>query len=222
MMRRLLSWSCGCLVALALCLPGRVQARELAFDLGAGALYPQNEAGDVINRAQPIGYFLARAAVEVRPQWLAELQWLKGANTASLFAGTATHRLTTNWLSAGARWHWPVAPWLRPFVRAGLGATHEDVELFGNNTGFRDSAWTPHLHGSVGLDLLIPPLVFAVPRSKGGFTFGLSWEIGYAHAFGRDVLAVDDAPSALARTPLDLGTLTLTGWTQRLALTMRL
>ncbi len=220
MTRRVLSATGWCL--LALCLPGRVQARELAFDIGSAALYPNDDAGDVINRGQPMGYFLVRTAVEVRPQLLAELQWLTGGNTTSLFAGTATHSLTTNWLSAGARWHWPVAAWLRPFVRAGVGATHEDVELRGNDTIFRDSAWTPHVHGSLGLDLLIPPAVFALKRTQGGFTFGLSWELGYAHALGRDIVARDESPVGPTRLPLDLGTLTLTGWTQRLALTMRL
>jgi hypothetical protein len=211
------------LLLLLACMPSRVQAREFDLDIGGAGLHVNNASGDVANQQRSLGFFLLRAGVEVQPRWQLEAQWQTGANTASVFAGTAAHRLSSDWLSVGARRVWPLTPWLRPFVRAGIGATHEAVELEGNGVSFQDSLWTPHVQGSVGLDLLLPTQVFS-PRGPGSFTMGLSWELGYAHAFGRDVQARDDRAlePPLTRAPLDLGTLTLTGWVQRLAVTVHL
>jgi len=196
--------------------------REISLDTGGSILVPSSISGTELGPDRAMGSFFLRAGVAILSQVSLEAQWSKGGQKTMLFAGSATHQLDTHWLSLGARWSAPVATWWRPFVRAGSGAVREAIAVSGGQARFRDSAWTPQIYGAVGFDLLLPPKVFS-RRPGAKFTFGVTYEFGYAHAFARDVVLTGSRSlePSMAQQSLDMGTLTLAGWMHQIAYTVR-
>lgn len=199
-------------------------AREFGLDIGSSFLYAGGTTADVLGSERQMNHFLLRTSVELKPNLQAELQWQTGSQSASLFAGAATQDVTTHWLSAGVRWLRPVADWLRPFARVGAGATREKLSVISQDATFAQAFWTPHAFGFVGVDLLLPREVLSGGRGTGGPTFGLTWELGYEHAVGRGAVLLSnrEVTPDMPRASLDMGTFTLGGWVQQLAVTLRL
>ncbi len=196
--------------------------REIALDIGASLLVPSKISGSQLGPDRTMGGFFLRAGLEVKRHVFVEGQWTSSGQQTAVFAGSAMHQLDTHWLSLGARWMPPVTTWFRPFVRAGSGAVREAIEVTGGSATFSESGWTPQIYGALGFDLLLPPKVFS-RRPGAKFTFGLTYEFGYAHAFARDVVLTGsrDLQPSMPQQSLDMGSFTLAGWMHQIAYTVR-
>ena len=170
-----------------------------------------------------------RASATVSEQIFAELEWLWARSErgrTSLSGGGYLAQLDNDALTASGRYRWQVASWLEPFARAGAGATRHVVNLSGNTGGLYDGkAWAPHLLVGGGVDLEVSREALWRKRDQPlDTTFGVTFEVGWRHVFGRDLVLerTDAVQPALATGDLQLGTLTMSGLTWRLAMIVRI
>lgn len=218
----------GLLLALA---SGSAHALEFGMDLGSTGHHLKHRSSYPLTQDQQLDTFSLRLGVGVRPDVHAEVEWRSGEQVAQRLHSLRTVLESDAWLG-GARFQRRPLPWLEPFVRGAAGVTRTRLDVSQFPT-YSSRTWAPLLAGGVGVDIVIPREVFrrSAAARVSGFTLGLTVELGWQHAFGqslllkgdRNVKTTDsDPPQEILQEELDLGTLTLTGWTTRIALVVRL
>ncbi|GEM_PF-3534879 len=219
-----------CVVAgLVVSAPVTATAWEAAFDAGSTTQNMVTDSTRFFSSDNRMNGRSLRLGITAKEHVFVEFDWLATESDRarqSTGAGGYTAKLIDDAFTLAARYRMPVASWVEPFARAGAGATRHEVSLTGVGAGYEATNYTPHVLVGVGADLIVSrkSLWRRRPDPKPRFTFGFTIEVGWQHTFGSDLnlerTAALDPP--ITTDDMKLGTLTMSAFTTRIALCVRL
>jgi hypothetical protein len=215
-----------CLLAAVALAPSTGRARD--FTLWIGGQSTQYFTGEVdpVVKSRQTGASTMRFGVEAWGGLNVEADWTHEMASASLFVSNRTTTAVDH-VALAARYRLRLLSWLELYARAGGGLTTGALSLHdASGRTWTDRAWTGHVLGGLGIEVMIPRTVFhsAASTSKlRDFTVGFALEAGYRHAFGLDwSVSGGNPPAGVAGSQIDLGRLVLSGLTIAGAVTLHL
>lgn len=216
-MNRMLPCLLGLLVFVAL--PVRAEPRELGVDLGSGSLRVMTQSASRLTGLDNYAGAWLHAHSEVVPNTEIGVGW---------WHPTAATDGLRQWSGQAAvidvRARYPLASWLQPYGRAGLGALWQSLELSSTNAGHLTAAQVlPLGSAALGCDLVLPRSLLGTPGGRMLFNIGLTFEVGWLQTLTKQWVADSDRGSSvkLAQSSVDLGSATLAGVWSRVALAVR-
>lgn len=199
-------------------------AIELTADLGSQGQFMTTDSPLAFEQDGSLWGFALRAGAEVVDDAFIELDWIT-YSAARVLRGSVSAQLDGQTLALSLRMRFPVGDWLEPYGRLGSGVMMNDVTLT-DAVAYTSETYSPYVHAAAGVDVLLSrPYIWRKRQApRPDFTVGMNFELGYGHGFGQDLVLHSDRhlEPDLARDDLKLGTLTLSGVTLRIALTVKI
>jgi hypothetical protein len=160
-------------------------------------------------------------SVEVYEHLAAFAEYESGSESGTLFSDLGTD-LTVYAARVGLVYRYPLLPFLHPYALVGAGAYWGDIDLDAPSQTYDDTAFGLGAFALAGLELI---WYFGGAELEPDATvwdhFGLGITNDYGYTFGPTLHFDAFVPDGGGAAPVDLGEVSLSGFTWRVGLTIR-